>query len=73
METCARGWHRQRVDRSWVFVRFGARLGDAAGTLVCRVGPKPQDKACVTIWSYEDHGRPWLCDACGHPIDGAER
>jgi hypothetical protein len=68
-ELCRRGWHVVDAGGGRSFVRFGARMSHENRTLIYRVGGRPDDRACTTIWCYGDRGTPWRCAACGLPID----
>ena len=58
MSLCKRGWHRVGEPDDLVYVRLAVRMRDRFGTYVYRVGPKPRDAVCHTIWCYGDRGKP---------------
>ncbi len=74
--TCQFGWHVVRdflclwsPDGSGsMFVRFNGRLRDRHGTCVYQVAAKPSEAKARRVWAYEDHGRSWVCLACGEQI-----
>ena len=70
-ELCRRGWHVVEAGDDRAFVRYGARMTDQNGTFIYRVGARPDDRACTTIWCYGDRDRPWRCVCCGRPIDAS--
>jgi hypothetical protein len=67
-ELCHRGWHVVDFGGGLSFVRFGARMSNADRTLIYRVGGRPDDRACVTIWCPGRDSGAWRCVACGRPI-----
>ena len=62
LRLCRLGWHRTDPG-AW----FRLAAGKSNDLWIYRVGPKPFDYMCSTIWSYGHP--PFLCNTCRLPID----
>ncbi len=77
LDLCRLGWHRgplpipvaRHIGTPSTYFRFGAKIGEAGGTLVYRVAEEPFEYLARTVKCL---GRldPWSCSACGQQVDG---
>jgi len=73
---CRLGWHRDALPApvaghlgASLYFRFGAKIGEAGGTLVYRVAEEPFEFLARTV-KYLGNLEPWQCSVCHRPIDG---
>ena len=80
LNLCRLGWHRgglpapvaEYVGAPSLYFRFGAKIGEAGGTLVYRVAEGPFEFQARTVKCLRMLD-PWSCSVCNLPVDDANR
>jgi hypothetical protein len=76
LDLCRLGWHRgglptpvgKHVGTPASYFRFGAKIGEAGGTLIYRVAEEPFEYLARTVKCLGILD-PWSCSVCDLPVE----